>query len=80
MKGLLILIALVMAFVAGRATSQDPNAVPMTGSTGLPSNCRAFVQYAIDSWESKEYNAADTFSSLERNCGVVGSLWDYRSD
>ncbi len=54
----------------------DPNSKPEFGSeTGLPSNCRAYVQVAIDSYRSKQYTAEETIAGLERNCGQNGHLW-----
>lgn len=54
----------------------DRNAKAEFGSeTGLPSNCRAYVQVAIDSYKAKQYTAEETFAGLERNCGQSGNLW-----
>jgi hypothetical protein len=54
----------------------DPNSKPTYGeSTGLPSNCRAYVQVAIDAYRNKEYTVDETMAGLERNCGVNGNLW-----
>ena len=68
----------VMLLVSLTGCSQppsDPNSVPRVGPSGLPSNCRAFVQYAIDEYRAGKYSADETFNSIERNCGVVGHLW-----
>lgn len=57
-------------------TACDPNAKPTYGeSTGLPSNCRAYVQVAVDAYRNKEYTTDETMAGLERNCGVNGHLW-----
>lgn len=54
----------------------DPNSKPTYGeSLGLPSNCRAYVQVAVDGYRSKTYTAEETMAGLERNCGVRGQLW-----
>lgn len=54
----------------------DPNSKAEFGSeSGLPSNCRAYVQKAIDSYHAKQYSAEATFDGLERNCGKNGQLW-----
>lgn len=54
----------------------DPNSRPIYGSeSGLPVNCRAYVQVAIDGYHSKRYTADETISGLERNCGVNGYIW-----
>jgi len=55
----------------------DPNAAPRYGQSGLPENCRAYVQYAIDAWRAGEYSAEDTFAGLERNCGHSGHAWGW---
>lgn len=54
----------------------DPNSKEEFGSeSGLPSNCRAYVQVAIDSYHAKQYTAEETLDGLERNCGKNGQLW-----
>ncbi len=54
----------------------DPNSEPVYGeSTGLPSNCRAYVQVAVNAYRNKEYTADETMVGLERNCGANGHLW-----
>lgn len=53
----------------------DPNSQPRYGETGLPSNCRAFVQYAINTYRAGQYTAEETINSLERNCGINGHSW-----
>jgi hypothetical protein len=53
----------------------DPNDRPAYGKTGLPVNCRAYVQAAIDGYRSKQYTADEAMAGLERNCGVAGQIW-----
>ena len=53
----------------------DSNAKPAYGESGLPSNCRAYIQYAIDSYRQGQYSADDTMTAMERNCGINGWLW-----
>lgn len=53
----------------------DSNSAPKYGSSGLPENCRAFVQYAIDSYRNGQHSADSTMVSLTRNCGEHGQLW-----
>uniref|UniRef100_A0A6M3MG09 Lipoprotein n=1 Tax=viral metagenome TaxID=1070528 RepID=A0A6M3MG09_9ZZZZ len=63
------------------AGCEDPNAVPVYGKdSGLPANCRAFVQYAVDEYHQGKYTADATFASIERNCGVTGSLWAHKPE
>lgn len=57
---------------------EKPNSKPTYGETGLPKNCRAIVQNAIDEWKLGHYSAEDTMASLERNCGVNGYSWEYK--
>lgn len=54
----------------------DSNSKPTYGETGLPKNCRAIVQNAIDEWRKGNYSTEDTMSSLERNCGANGYSWE----
>lgn len=53
----------------------DPNARPEYGETGLPKNCRAYVQAVIDGYRSKQYTADESIAGLERNCGINGYAW-----
>ena len=55
---------------------EKPNSKPTYGDTGLPKNCRAIVQNAIDEWRKGNYTTEETMSSLERNCGANGYSWD----
>lgn len=57
-------------------TACDLNSKPAYGeSTGLPSNCRAYVQVAVNAYRNKEYTTDETMAGLERNCGANGHLW-----
>ena len=54
----------------------DDNAKPLYGQgSGLPVNCRAYVQVAVDEYRAKTYTAEETISALERNCGINGISW-----
>ena len=54
----------------------DDNDAPVYGKdSGLPVNCRAFVQYAINEYRAGKYSADDTMIALERNCGANGWSW-----
>ena len=55
--------------------AEDDNSAPVYGKTGLPVNCRAYVQTAIDSYRAKKYTAEETMAGLERNCGADGYSW-----
>jgi len=58
---------------------EDPNSTPVYGrESGLPANCRAFVQFAVDEYRRGAYTADATFASLERNCGTTGALWTHK--
>lgn len=68
----------VIAFASalGGCELGDPNAKPIYGKeTGLPVNCRAYVQVVIDGYRSKQYTADESFAGLQRNCGINGHLW-----
>lgn len=73
MKIKLLLLASVTVLLSA---CSDDNATPVYGKdSGLPVNCRAFVQFAINEYRAGKYTADDTFSALERNCGVNGHSW-----
>lgn len=55
--------------------SGDDNAVAKYGKTGLPANCRAYVQFAIDEYRAGKHTADATMAGLERNCGANGWTW-----
>ena len=72
----LILLACTSLLIAG---CSDDNTTPVYGKeSGLPVNCRAFVQFAIDEYRAGKYTADDTMSGLERNCGANGHSWKDR--
>ncbi len=55
----------------------DDNDKPVYGEgTGMPVNCRAYVQEAVDAYREKRYSAEETMDGLERNCGANGIAWD----
>lgn len=57
----------------------DNNSEPKYGkSSGLLANCRAYVQASVDDWRNGSNSTEDTMNALERNCGIAGTLWDYR--
>ncbi|QIC71651.1 kynureninase [Acinetobacter indicus] len=58
---------------------EDPNSKPAYGKDlGLPANCRAYIQVAIDEWRKGLHDTRTTMNAIERNCGENGSLWDYK--
>jgi hypothetical protein len=73
-KALLVSVAIVIIAVAG-CGSKDPNAKPEFGDTGLPKNCRVYVQSAINDYHAKRYSADEVMTGLERNCGEHGISW-----
>ena len=59
----------------------DDNEKPMYGDgTGMPVNCRAYVQVAVDGYRAKQYTAEETMAGLERNCGANGGIWRNNRD
>jgi hypothetical protein len=67
--------ALLAAIALAACDRLDPNARAEYGETGLPKNCRAYVQAVIDGYRSKQYTADESFAGLERNCGANGYAW-----
>lgn len=77
-RGNAIFAAVFVSLLTGCIQS-DPNARPAFGKeTGLPANCRAYVQFALDEYRGGRYTAYETAAGLERNCGTSGALWAYR--
>ena len=73
---LLVLIPILFFFFF---FSDDPNLKPVYGKDlGLPANCRAYIQVAVNEWRRGTYNTETTMNAIERNCGESGSLWDYK--
>lgn len=64
---------MTLAACGDQSASNDK---PRYGKSGLPSNCRALVQANIDGWRAKQYTSEEVMSSLERNCGAAGYLWE----
>lgn len=73
MKVSLALSVLVVGALT--ACTGDSNSEPLYGASGLPVNCRAYVQHAVDAYRSRQYDAEATMSGLERNCGRNGQIW-----
>ena len=69
-------ILIIMSVLSILACSNDPNSEPKYGDSGLPSNCRSYIQVSVDAWRAGEYEAEETMNAIERNCGMYGSLWD----
>lgn len=65
----------VLTLLAGCVFEDDNDKAVYGKETGLPVNCRAYVQVVIDSYREKRYSAEDSFAGLERNCGANGSAW-----
>lgn len=72
LKGLLLgLAGLILS------SCSDPNSEPkFSNDSGLPSNCRAYIQESVDAWRNGAHSTEDTMDAIERNCGVYGDLWD----
>lgn len=70
----IVIIALLLT-----SCSDDNNSEAKYGKeSGLSANCRAYVQASIDEWRNDIHSTDDTMDALERNCGLYGTLWDYR--
>ena len=71
-----IAVGLAALALAG-CSRPDPNGKPVYGKeSGLPVNCRAYVQVVIDGYRNKQYTVDQLFAGLERNCGMNGLAWD----
>jgi len=71
----LLFAVVVLSMLAG-CDQLDDNAKPIYGKeSGLPLNCRAYVQVVIDSYRAKKYSVEDSITGLERNCGINGLAW-----
>lgn len=78
MKNITLLTAATLVLVG--CGTKDLNSEPKYGKdTGLPSNCRAYIQDSVDFWRSGKYSTEETMEALERNCGANGSLWNHKS-
>ena len=53
----------------------DNKAAEFGKESGLPVNCRAYVQASVDGFRRGEYDASETMNGLERNCGANGYSW-----
>lgn len=73
--GLVLAASLVLSACQGPDAGKRSNDKPRVNNGGVPTNCRALVQSAVDGYRSGKYSVADTMASLERNCGAVGQLW-----
>jgi hypothetical protein len=71
----LFIATFVSIMLVGCGISDDNDASVYGKESGLPVNCRAFVQFAINEYRAGKYSANDTFSALERNCGANGWSW-----
>ena len=68
---------IIGSILIGLTACSKPNSKHTYGETGLPKNCRAIVQNAINEWRKGNYSTNDTMDSLERNCGEKGYSWEY---
>ncbi len=72
-KFLVVILAVLLVACA------DNNSEPKYGErSGLSANYRAYVQASIDEWRAGKHDTDETTDALERNCGIYGTLWDYR--
>lgn len=72
---------LILSIVLGLSACSkgDSNSNPVYGGElGLPANCRAYIQVAVNEWRKGTYDTETSMNAIERNCGENGALWDYR--
>lgn len=71
-----IIFFCLLPFLLSGCLLEDDNDKAVYGKdSGLPVNCRAYVQVAINGYRSGTYNASDTMNGIERNCGANGQIW-----
>ncbi|MFW1923706.1 kynureninase [Acinetobacter geminorum] len=74
-----LIIIFIPLFFLGACTNEDSNSKPIYGNeSGLPANCRAYIQVAVNEWRKGTYDTDTTMDAIERNCGENGNLWDYK--
>ncbi len=72
-----LILLLFILFVG--CSKEDINSKPIYGKeSGLPANCRAYIQVAVNEWRMGTYDTDVTMSAIERNCGEEGELWNYK--
>lgn len=64
-----ILTAPAFAFALS-GCADDNGKLEYGAKSGLPANCRAYVQVVIDDYRSGRYSADEAMRGLERNCGL----------
>lgn len=70
---------LISSIILIGCSQEDSNSKPIYGKdSGLPANCRAYIQVAVNEWRKGTYDTETTMDAIERNCGENGSLWDYK--
>ncbi|MGR0306570.1 kynureninase [Acinetobacter beijerinckii] len=75
MKSLILIAILLLTACA----QEDSNSKPVYGKeSGMPANCRAYIQVAVNEWRRGTYDTNVTMDAIERNCGENGELWDYK--
>ncbi|WP_332605486.1 kynureninase [Acinetobacter sp. ESBL14] len=73
------LFVIVICLALAACTKEDFNSKSIYGNeSGLPANCRAYIQVAINEWRRGTYETETTMDAIERNCGEQGALWDYK--
>ena len=72
-----LILAIVLSLSA--CSKGESNSKPIYGDDlGLPVNCRAYIQVAVNEWRKGAYDTEATMNAIERNCGENGTLWDYK--
>jgi hypothetical protein len=64
----------VLGFMGATLVAKDPNAkARWVGST--PANCQALIAENIRGWKLGNHTAESAIDSIDRWCGLYGSLW-----
>ena len=61
--------------VAACGLADDNDKAVYGKESGLPVNCRAYVQVAVNDYKAGKYPIDAIMSGLERNCGENGWSW-----
>lgn len=66
---------LVVCATLALAGCDDNDEAVYGKESGLPVNCRAYIQVSVDAYRNKTYPTDDIMNGIERNCGAYGHAW-----
>lgn len=74
---IIMLFFLAISYMVGYFMGQG-NQGQIFGKTGAPKNCRALITANIQAYMLDEFSAGEALSSIDRNCGPNGLIWNER--